>query len=72
MNDLRTVLCRVRNETLVDVLDEYGNMVDVISFPCPVHAQSFGTGITVSLSNGTTYVYTLQDGRLRQSNFFSS
>ena len=72
MSDVRTVLCRVRNETIVDVLDEYGNVVDILSFPCPVHAQSFGNGITVSLSNGTTHVYTLQDGRLMQSNIFIS
>lgn len=72
MNDVTMVTCSVRNDTHVDIRDQRGNLVDTYCYPCPVTAQSFGNGITVSLSSGTTYVYTLQDGHLEQTGCYIS
>lgn len=50
----------------VYVRDQNGNMVDVLSFPVNVQAQSFGSGISV-ISGTLCYTYILDHGTLRQT-----
>lgn len=55
---------------MVYVRDEYGNLVDTLTFPQSVMAQSFGSGISV-VCGTMCYTYTLQNGQLKQTGLHS-
>lgn len=59
------VTCQVNGGT-VYVRNERGGIIDVLSFPCPVQAQSFGSGVSV-ISGTLCYTYVLDHGTLKQT-----
>ena len=64
-DEVKSVTCQVVGGT-VYVRDQRGGIVDVLSFPVGVQAQSFGNGISV-ISGTLCFTYTLENGRLRQT-----
>ena len=65
MDSPKAVTCQSVGGT-VYVRDERGNLVDTLSFPQSVTAQSFGSGISV-VCGTMCYTYVLEDGRLKQA-----
>lgn len=63
------VTCQAVGGT-VYVRDQRGGIVDVLSFPVNVQAQSFGNGISV-ISGTLCYTYMLDHGSLRQTGVHS-
>ena len=61
----QAVTCQVSGGT-VYVRNERGDLVDVLSFPGSVQAQSFGSGVSV-ISGTMCFTYVLDNGRLRQT-----
>lgn len=63
MSESKAVTCQTNGGT-VYVRDQRGAIVDVLSFPVAVQAQSFGSGISV-ISGTMCYTYMLENGKLR-------
>lgn len=59
------VTCQTNGGT-VYVRDQRGGIIDVLSFPVNVQAQSFGSGISV-ISGTLCYTYVLDHGTLKQT-----
>ena len=59
------VTCQTNGGT-VYVRDQRGGIIDVLSFPVNVQAQSFGNGISV-ISGTLCYTYVLDNGSLKQT-----
>lgn len=59
------VTCQTNGGT-VYVRDQRGGIIDVLSFPVNVQAQSFGSGISV-ISGTLCYTYVLDHGALKQT-----
>lgn len=68
-NEVKSVTCQTVNGT-VYVRDQRGGLVDVLSFPTGVVAQSFGSGLSV-ISGTLCYTYTLENGQLKQTGVHS-
>ena len=64
MLDPKAVTCQACGGT-VYVRDERGRLVDTLSFPQNVVAQSFGNGISV-VCGTMCYTYMLDNGQLKQ------
>ena len=62
---ITAVTCQANGST-VYVRDQRGGIVDVLSFPVSVQAQSFGNGISV-ISGTLCYTYMLDNGTLKQT-----
>ena len=70
MSDIaKAVTCQTVGST-VYVRNERGGIIDVMSFPGSVQAQSFGSGISV-ISGTLCYTYTLENGQLKQTGLHS-
>lgn len=69
MSEPKAVTCQ-SNGHMVYVRDEYGNLVDTLSFPQNVMAQSFGNGISV-ICGTMCYTYVLERGQLKETNVHS-
>jgi hypothetical protein len=57
--------CQVNGGT-VYIRDQRGALIDVLSFPVSVQAQSFGNGVSI-ISGTMCYTYMLENGSLRQT-----
>lgn len=62
---VKAVTCQTNGGT-VYVRDQRGGIIDVLSFPVNVQAQSFGSGISV-ISGTLCYTYVLDHGALKQT-----